>query len=276
MNQKQISLLLLCCLLSGSVWAQEKAKTSETSSALPPIKLEPERLRLPEVQVSPLMQMTPSALTTSGNEDEDEESDGEKGFLDGIIDDSVVHEEVSSKSFLGAGLSYSNNGVTRGMFTITDDAALKGRVSEKMFNIFLLLDLGWRESSAEALRVRWGLARSGVKIPDDVRAAYSAGVLEEQLTLMTLDFTLKNPIDSEDKDYFLWWGGGLNLHYAFSSQTSSTGGARESQLRHSSSISPVLSVGADINSDSAHQVFVQGDWLLWKAVQFSVGLRTRL
>ncbi len=250
------------------------------NSRMPPVRLEPERLSLPDdidFSRSHKDSSTPDALLgNTANDDSEFQRKKEKGTWDKIIDPVVLQEEITSRHFLGAGLSYSNHGITKGLFGVSDDTVLKGHVSEKMFNLFLLVDLGWQENSIEAFRIRWGLGRVGLGIPDDIRNAYAAGLLEEQLSLMTLDFTLKSPLNRSAKDMQYWWGGGLNLHYAFSSQTSSSGGARASQLRHSSSISPVLSMGADLNSGNAQQVFLQGDWILFKAIQFSIGLRTRL
>ncbi len=258
---------MFCLLYSSIAISQDD---NQKRSSLPPVRLEPERLRLTNDSYQGNETSAPDALTEKNIEGYEE-----KDMWDEIIDPTIIQEEILSRHFLGAGLSYSNNGVTRGMYSISDDTILKGNVSEKMFNIFLLVDLGWNEAAQEAFRIRWGLGRAGINIPDDIRSNYTSGVLEEQLTLMTLDFTLKTPLSHED-EMFYWWGAGLNLHYAFSSQTAASGGVRESQLRHSSSISPVLSIGMDVNTDGPHQVIFQGDWILLKSFQFSAGIRTRL
>lgn len=214
--------------------------------------------------------------STEQSEIELEQDAKEERFWEQIGDIEVSQDSKRNSYLVGVGTLFSNHGLSKAMFKVSQDDVLLGEAGEKSFGVFLLLDLGWRGDSSEALRVRWGMARTSLAIPDSIRSSNDADSLEESLSLMTLDFNVKQNLDLENDDMRPWWGAGLGLRYAFSSQTSGSGSNRVSQLRHSSAIAPLLSLGADFPTNKAHFIFAQLDWLIFTGYQFSIGLSTRL
>lgn len=207
--------------------------------------------------------------SSEGNEEEEQ-------FWEQIGDIDVSTDSKRNSYLVGVGALYSNHGLSKALFKVSDDELLLGEAGEKTFGVFFLLDLGWRADGSEALRIRWGMARTALSIPDEIRSANAADSLEENLTLMSLDFNVKQNLDLSNDDMRFWWGAGLGLRYAFSSQTSGSGASRVSQLRHSSAIAPMVSLGADFPTNKAHYLFAQVDWLIFTGYQLSLGLSTRL
>lgn|GEM_PF-2314620 len=197
-----------------------------------------------------------------------------------VAEEDLTEEEVSfvytSLHNLGVVLSYSNSGVTKGMYTVSDDAILRGKVSESVWGLGLLMDLGWSEDALSSLRTKWSWGRERVTIPQNIRDAYPADSLEESLNLFMMDFVMRAGLPGVDLGNPLWMGFGFSVHYALSSSTNGSGSGRQSRLKNSTSLSPILAVGSDIPLQEGHQLIVEADWLLFKGLQFSLGLRTRL
>ncbi|MEO5666786.1 MAG: hypothetical protein ABIR96_01870 [Bdellovibrionota bacterium] len=191
-----------------------------------------------------------------------------------LLEVPISEAAYTSRNFVGLGLSYSNTGVTRGFFKITEDKVLQGKVSEKSWGMGLIMDLGWSEETASSFRIKWGLSRVRVGLTDALRAANGPDTLEESLNIFSSDFLLRDVLPADEPG--LWWGGGFSIHYAWSSSTGGAGGNRSSKLRYSTALSPMLSIGSDVRLDHGQQLIVQGDWLLVKAFQLTVGLRTQL
>lgn len=201
----------------------------------------------------------------------------EDGFLTKMPDLMNVPSSASpytSRNFVGLALSHSNAGVTRGLYKISQDKLLMGKVSESAWGMGLLIDLGWSEDTPSSFRMKWGLNRVRVGLSDALRAQNGPDTLEESLNTAGLDFLLRDVLPTEDAD--LWWGGGFAIRYAWSSNTAGSGSGRLSKLRHSSVLAPMLSVGSDVTLEKGHQLVIQGDWLLINAYQLSLGLRTQL
>jgi hypothetical protein len=204
---------------------------------------------------------------------EEAPSDSSGDFLP-MLDVPVSSTPFTSRNFLGLGLSHSNAGVTRGLFKISEDEVLQGKVSESAWGMGLVVDMGWSEETVSSFRMKWGLSRVRVGLSDTLRSAYAADTLEEALSIVSLDFVLRDLFPSDDAGF--WWGGGFGVRYAWSSSTPGAGSARVSKLRHSSALIPLLSLGSDVPLDHGHQLIIQGDWMLLNAYQLTVGLRTQL
>jgi hypothetical protein len=196
------------------------------------------------------------------------------GDLLPMLDVPVSSNPYTSRNFLGLGLLHSNSGVTRGLFKISEDDVLQGKVSESSWGMGLVVDMGWSEDEASSFRMKWGLSRVKLGLSDSLRSAYAADTLEEALSTVSLDFLLRDFLPSDAGGF--WWGGGFAVRYAWSSSTPGAGSARVSKLRHSSVLAPLLSLGTDMPLDQGHQLMLQADWMLLNAYQFTVGLRTQL
>jgi hypothetical protein len=196
------------------------------------------------------------------------------GDLLPMLDVPVSSAPYTSRNFLGLGLSHSNTGVTRGLFKISEDDVLQGKVLESSWGMGLIVDMGWSEDAVSSFRMKWGLSRVKLGLSDSLRSAYAPDSLEEALSTVSLDFILRDFIASDVGGF--WWGGGFGVRYAWSSSTSGTGNDRVSKLRHSSVLAPLLSLGTDMPLDQGHQLMLQADWMLLNAYQLTVGLRTQL
>jgi hypothetical protein len=187
----------------------------------------------------------------------------------------VIHT-YTSLHHLGIVLGYSNTGVTKGLFQASEDTLLRGRVAEFVWGLGLLMDLGWSDDSLSSLRTRWswGLGRLG--IPQNIRDQNPADSLEESLSLFMLDFVMRSGFSEVDLGYPLWFGGGFSIHYAVDSTTAGSGSNRQSRLKNSTSLSPLIAIGSDIPFEEGHQLLVEADYLLWRGFKFHIGLRTRL
>lgn len=182
----------------------------------------------------------------------------------------------SSLNHIGLGLSMTNNGVTNGLYNLTEDTLLKDVVSEKIWGIGLIFDLGWDEESISSLRTKWQWGRDRIQIPPATRAEHPADSLEEMLNLFMLDFVIRTKPKAFDFGFPLWVGAGFSIHYAISSSTGGAGSDRKSRLKNSTSLSPLLSFGSDIPLDDGQEVILEADWLIFKAYQFTLGFRTRI
>ncbi len=191
-----------------------------------------------------------------------------------LIDVPVSAVPFTSKNFLGLGLSFSNAGVTRGMFKATQDEILMGQVGESSWGMGLIAD--WSEEGRSSFRMKWGVSRVRVELTDALRAEHGPDSLEEALNLVTLDFVLRDVLPVDDSGMDLWWGGGFTVHHVWSSSTPGRGQQRVSKLRHSTMASPLVSLGTDLGSRQGHQILLQGDWILTNGFQLTVGLRTQL
>jgi len=208
------------------------------------------------------------------NEDPNVGIESQDSRLLPMLDVPMSNSAFTSRNFIGLGLSYSNAGVTRGKFKITEDDTLQGKVSESSWGMGLIFDLGWSEEASSSFRMKWGLNRVRVGLTDALRSEYGPDKLEEALNTASLDFLLRKVLPTEDAD--LWWGGGFAIRYAWSSSTAGGGAERVSKLRYSSAFAPMLSLGTDVVLEQGHQLVVQADWLLLNAYQITVGLRTQL
>lgn len=203
-----------------------------------------------------------------------ENAAGTSSWVDPLLEVPMSDAPYTSRNYVGLALSFANTGVTRGLFKISEDEILQGKVSERSWGMGLILDLGWNEESASSFRMKWGLNRVSVGLSDELRAEHGPDTLEESLNVLSLDFLLRDVLPSDDAD--LWWGAGFALRNAWSSHTAGSGSGRISRLRHSTALSPILSIGSDMPLERGHHLVLQADWLLIKAYQLSIGLRTQL
>jgi len=174
----------------------------------------------------------------------------------------------------GFSLLFSNYGITRGLFRATQDETLIDDSTDKSFGLGVHLDVALGPSQRSSFRIRAAYLRARVKAGEEVLAQHPSASLESGLNIANLTHLSRRHWD--DEDYDLWAGVGIDIRYAFSSSFPGSAGLRNSSLRGSSAVSPVLAVGAEMPFAEGQDLTLEADWDLLRGFTGAVGLRTSL